>query len=91
MIPVDTNVPLYPPSELVIFARVVFVGVGQMRRWHPPRSPCEVAFLARDFPANTERYVIDSTGYRNVIVNGEVLLEDGKHTGALPGHVLRGA
>jgi N-acyl-D-aspartate/D-glutamate deacylase len=49
------------------------------------------AYLARDFPANTERYVVDATGYRNVIVNGCVLLEDGKHTGALPGHVLHGA
>jgi len=46
--------------------------------------------LARDFPADTERYVVDAQGYRAVVVNGEVLLEDGKHTGALPGHVLRG-
>jgi N-acyl-D-aspartate/D-glutamate deacylase len=49
------------------------------------------AHLARDFPADTERYVVDATGYRAVVVNGEVLLEDGVHTGALPGHVLRGA
>lgn len=49
------------------------------------------AYLARDFPADTERYVVDATGYRAVLVNGEVLLEDGTHTGALPGHVLRGA
>jgi hypothetical protein len=25
-----------------------------------------------------------------VIVNGEVILEDGKHTGAVPGQLLRG-
>jgi N-acyl-D-aspartate/D-glutamate deacylase len=49
------------------------------------------ARLARDFPADTERYVVDASGYRAVIVNGEVLLEDGAHTGALPGHVLHGA
>lgn len=48
------------------------------------------ARLAKDFPANTERYVVDAEGYVMTIVNGEVLLEDGKHTGALPGHVLRG-
>lgn len=47
--------------------------------------------LARDFPAGTERYVVDAEGYAAVIVNGEVVLEDGRHTGALPGHVLRGA
>jgi len=49
------------------------------------------AYLARDFPAGTERYVSDAEGYAYVIVNGEVLLENGKHTGALPGHVLRSA
>ena len=49
------------------------------------------AYLARDFPADTERYVVDAAGYRAVIVNGEVLIDDGVHTGALPGHVIRGA
>jgi len=47
------------------------------------------AYLARDFPAETERYVVDAQGYRAVVVNGEVLLEEGAHPGALPGHVLR--
>ena len=47
------------------------------------------SYLVRDFPAETERYVVDAQGYRAVVVNGEVLLEDGEHTGALPGHVLR--
>jgi N-acyl-D-aspartate/D-glutamate deacylase len=49
------------------------------------------ARLARDFPAGSERYVVDAEGYTAVVVNGVVLLEDGRHTGALPGHVLRGA
>ncbi|MGE4609569.1 MAG: amidohydrolase family protein [Myxococcota bacterium] len=49
------------------------------------------AYLVKDFPASTERYVVDSEGYRYLIVNGEVVLEDGKHTGALPGQILRGA
>jgi N-acyl-D-aspartate/D-glutamate deacylase len=49
------------------------------------------AYLARDFPAGTERYVVDASGYRAVVVNGEVLLENGAHTGAHPGQVLRGA
>ena len=46
------------------------------------------AHLVRDFPADTERYVVDATGYRAVVVNDEVLVEDGAHTGALPGHVV---
>ena len=47
--------------------------------------------LVRDFPAASERYVVDATGYRATIVNGEILMEDGRHSGALPGQVLRGA
>jgi N-acyl-D-aspartate/D-glutamate deacylase len=48
------------------------------------------AYLARDFPADTERYVVDAQGYAMTIVNGQVLIEKGEHTGALPGEVLRG-
>jgi N-acyl-D-aspartate/D-glutamate deacylase len=54
----------------------------------PARLHASRARLARDFPADTERYVIDAEGYVATIVNGEVLLEEGKHTGALPGQVL---
>ncbi|MEE3330491.1 MAG: amidohydrolase family protein [Myxococcota bacterium] len=48
-------------------------------------------YLARDFPADTERYVVDAEGYIATIVNGEVLMEHGKYTGATPGEVIRGA
>jgi N-acyl-D-aspartate/D-glutamate deacylase len=44
----------------------------------------------RDFPADSGRYVVDADGYRAVVVNGEVLLDDGAWTGATPGLVLRG-
>jgi N-acyl-D-aspartate/D-glutamate deacylase len=44
----------------------------------------------RDFPADSGRYVVDASGYRRVIVNGEVLLDDGTWTGATPGRILRG-
>jgi N-acyl-D-aspartate/D-glutamate deacylase len=56
----------------------------------PTRLRAGHARLTRDFPADTERYVVDAEGYAMTIVNGEVLLEEGRHTGALPGHVLRG-
>jgi N-acyl-D-amino-acid deacylase len=46
--------------------------------------------MRRDFPADSERYVVDAEGYRAVIVNGQVLMEDGRHTGALPGAFLNG-
>jgi N-acyl-D-aspartate/D-glutamate deacylase len=42
-----------------------------------------------DFPAGAGRLVIDANGYRTSIVNGEVLLQDGVHTGGLPGQILR--
>jgi N-acyl-D-aspartate/D-glutamate deacylase len=49
------------------------------------------AYLVEDFPANSNRYVVDSEGYKLTVVNGEILIEDGKHSGALPGEVLNGA
>jgi len=47
--------------------------------------------VVADFPAGTERYYVDAQGYEMVIVNGVPAMERGKHTGALPGEVLRGA
>jgi N-acyl-D-aspartate/D-glutamate deacylase len=44
----------------------------------------------RDFPADSGRFVVDASGYRATIVNGEVLHDDGEWTGATPGEVLRG-
>lgn len=48
------------------------------------------AYLAKDFPAGTERYIVEAEGYVATLVNGQVMMEGNKHTGALPGHVLRG-
>ena len=48
------------------------------------------AYLVEDFPADSSRYVVDSEGYKLTVVNGQILIEDGKHTGALPGEVLQG-
>jgi len=55
----------------------------------PDRLAAKRAHLVRDFPGDTERYVTVAEGYVATIVNGEVLLEGGRHTGALPGQVLR--
>jgi N-acyl-D-aspartate/D-glutamate deacylase len=49
----------------------------------PPR-------YVEDFPANSGRFVIDAEGYVATIVNGEVVMRDGTHTGALAGQVIRG-
>ena len=44
---------------------------------------------ADDFPAGGGRFVVESTGYRALVVNGAVLLDDGVDTGARAGQVLR--
>lgn len=48
---------------------------------------CE-AELANDLPGGEKRLVQRAKGVQMTIVNGQVLTEDGKHTGALPGRVL---
>jgi hypothetical protein len=45
--------------------------------------------IVHDFPANGWRVKEPAQGIMATIVNGEVLLQDGEHTGALPGKVLR--
>ncbi len=44
-----------------------------------------------DFPAGGWRVQELAEGIKCTIVNGEVLLEDGKHSGALPGRIMRNA
>jgi N-acyl-D-aspartate/D-glutamate deacylase len=47
--------------------------------------------VVHDFPGGGWRIRELAEGIKCTVVNGEVLLEDGKHTGALPGHVMRNA
>lgn len=44
---------------------------------------------ARDLPGGAQRLVIKPAGLRATIVAGEVLFENGEHSGALPGKLLR--
>ena len=45
--------------------------------------------VVSDLPGGAKRLVQGSVGIRSTIVGGEEVLADGKHTGALPGVVLR--
>ena len=45
--------------------------------------------VVSDFPAGGWRIKEMAEGIKYTVVNGEVLLENGKHTGALPGKVMR--
>ena len=42
-----------------------------------------------DGPSGTPRRVQGADGVSHVVVGGQVVLEHGKHTGALPGRVIR--
>jgi N-acyl-D-aspartate/D-glutamate deacylase len=43
-----------------------------------------------DLPAGGKRLVQRADGYLATVVSGEVVYEDGRHTGALPGRLVRG-
>ncbi|HJM31015.1 MAG: amidohydrolase family protein [Acidimicrobiales bacterium] len=47
--------------------------------------------MAHDFPGGAGRWVQRADGYDATIVNGEVFMEDGEHTGALAGQMLLGS
>jgi N-acyl-D-aspartate/D-glutamate deacylase len=49
----------------------------------------EEATLVRDLPGDSARLTAGSEGIVRVLVNGTVIIEDGKPTGATPGTVLR--
>jgi N-acyl-D-aspartate/D-glutamate deacylase len=55
----------------------------------PATVKCGKEEVVHDFPAGGWRIKETSEGVSYTIVNGQVLLEDKKHTGALPGRVLR--
>jgi len=46
--------------------------------------------VRHDMPTGAAALVQDATGYVATVVNGRVLMREGKHTGAYPGVVLRG-
>jgi N-acyl-D-amino-acid deacylase len=56
----------------------------------PDKVAPQMPTLARDLPAGARRLKQKAEGILATIVNGEVLLRNGEHTGALPGRLLRG-
>ena len=50
----------------------------------------DVPELVQDLPSGAPRLRQTATGFTATIVNGEVLVENGKTTGMTPGHLLRG-
>jgi len=56
----------------------------------PATIAAEMPEVVDDLPAGARRLIQRTRGVAATVVNGEVLLRDGKHTGALPGQLLRG-
>ena len=49
----------------------------------------ELPEIAHDFPGGVPRFVQRARGIEHTVVNGQPFLEDGEHTGALAGRLLR--
>jgi len=56
----------------------------------PDTIAAQLPEVVRDLPAGAKRLIQRTRGIAATVVNGETLLRDGKHTGALPGRLLRG-
>jgi N-acyl-D-aspartate/D-glutamate deacylase len=54
------------------------------------RIVAEMPEVVDDLPAGARRLVQRARGVAATVVNGQTLLRNGKHTGALPGKLLRG-
>jgi N-acyl-D-amino-acid deacylase len=62
---------------------------ADMLVFDPETIAPEMPVVVRDLPAGARRLTQRSRGIAATVVNGEVVLRDGKPTGALPGQLLR--
>ena len=70
---------------------------GEIREnWHADLNVIDYAKLGtchpqyvNDFPHNGGRFIVKSVGYSATLVDGEVIVADGQHTGKRPGRVIR--
>jgi N-acyl-D-amino-acid deacylase len=62
---------------------------ADMLVFDPETIAPEMPEVVRDLPAGARRLTQRSRGIAATVVNGEVVLRDGKPTGALPGQLLR--
>jgi N-acyl-D-amino-acid deacylase len=63
---------------------------ADMMVFDPGTIAAEMPEVVRDLPAGAKRLTQRTRGIKATVVNGEVLLKNGQHTGALPGKLLRG-
>ena len=63
--------------------------VADLNVFDPAEIAPEMPELVHDLPAGERRLVQKASGIRATVVAGQVVLEHGDHTGALPGRLLR--
>jgi N-acyl-D-aspartate/D-glutamate deacylase len=64
--------------------------VADLLVFDPDTIAPEMPEVASDLPAGARRLVQRARGLAATVVGGDIVLRDGKHTGALPGRLLRG-
>lgn len=62
---------------------------GDVMIFDPEKIAPAVPEVTHDLPTGALRLTQKAVGMHHTIVNGQTLLRDGKHTGALPGQVLK--
>ena len=63
--------------------------VADINVFDPETFGPEMPEVVHDLPTGARRLSQHSTGMQATIVGGEILIENGEHTGALPGQLLR--
>lgn len=63
--------------------------VADLNVFDPDRFGPAMPEVVHDLPTGARRLAQKSVGMKATVVAGEVLIEDGQHTGALPGRLLR--
>ena len=63
--------------------------VADLTLFDPDTVAAEEPEYVYDLPGGGKRFVAEATGIKNTIVSGEILYEDSKYQGGLPGQVLR--
>ena len=64
--------------------------VADLNVFDPATVGPELPTVSTDLPGSAKRLVQKASGFLATIVGGEVVLDRGKPTGALPGRLLRG-
>ena len=63
---------------------------GDVTIFDPETIEPELPVLVRDLPTGAERLFQKARGIKATVVNGQTLMRNGEHTGAMPGQVMRG-